>query len=228
MRPVIVMTQTNEFKKDGINILHKPFIDVEQLSFDLNLLKVDYDWLIFSSKNAVRYFQSFLSQVKVKKFAAIGAKTAEYCKSIGLDVLYYPSDYSQEGFLKSFKTINGSNILIPSSAQARPLLQNSLKQQGHHVCKIDLYRPIPHKDNIEMVKRMMKYNELDAITFASSSAVKYFFEQGPTPVFNHYYAIGQQTLDTIMHYGYDATISDIQTLDSLTNKILESWENDAI
>src|SRR5699024_8928554 len=170
MRPVIVMTQTNEFKKDGINILHKPFIDVEPLSFDINLLKVDYDWLIFSSKNAVRYFQSFLSQVKVKKFAAIGAKTAEYCKSIGLDVLYYPSAYSQEGYLNSFKTIKRISILIPPSAQPHPLLLHSLEHQGDHLCRLHLYRPKPPIDNIEMVKRMPKYTELDAITLASSSA----------------------------------------------------------
>src|SRR5699024_12830254 len=87
MRPVIVMTQTSKFKQNDELILHKPFIDVEPLSFDLNLLNVDYDWLIFSSKNAVKYFQPFLSQVKVKKFAAIGAKTADYCKSLDIDVL---------------------------------------------------------------------------------------------------------------------------------------------
>ena len=60
MRPVIVMTQTSKFKQDDKHILHKPFIDVEPLSFDINLLDVDYDWLIFSAKNAVKYFQPFL------------------------------------------------------------------------------------------------------------------------------------------------------------------------
>lgn len=228
MRPVIVMTQTSKFKQDDKHILHKPFIDVEPLSFDINLLDVDYDWLIFSSKNAVKYFQPFLSQVNVKNFAAIGAKTAEYCKSLGLDVLFYPSDYSQEGFLKCFQTEENSKILIPSSAYARPLLQRSLYQQGYQVCKIDLYRPVPHTKNIADVKRMMRNNELDVITFASSSAVKYFFEQSETPRFNHYYVIGQQTLDTVKQYGYDATTSNIQTLDSLINKVEESWENDAI
>ena len=228
MRPVIVMTQTSKFKQNDKLILNKPFIDVEPLSFDLNLLDVDYDWLIFSSKNAVKYFQPFLSQVKVKNFAAIGAKTADYCKSLGLDVLFYPSDYSQEGFLKCFQTSKNSKILIPSSAEARPLLQKNLSQQGYQVCKIDLYRPVPHTKNIEDVKHMIRNNELDVITFASSSAVRYFFEQGETPQFNQYYVIGQQTLDTIKQYGYDATISNIQTLESLINKVEESWENDAI
>ena len=50
MRPVIVMTQTSKFKQDDKHILHKPFIDVEPLSFDINLLDVDYDWLIFRQR----------------------------------------------------------------------------------------------------------------------------------------------------------------------------------
>ena len=53
-------------------------------------------------------------------------------------------------------------------------MQRSLYQQGYQVCKIDLYRPVPHTKNIADVKRMMRNNELDVITFASSSAVKYF------------------------------------------------------
>ena len=46
MRPVIVMTQTSEFYKSDVCILHKPFINVEPLSFNLNLLDVNYDWLL--------------------------------------------------------------------------------------------------------------------------------------------------------------------------------------
>ena len=76
-------------------------------------------------------------------------------------------------FLNIFRLKN-SKILIPSSAYARPLMQRSLYQQGYQVCKIDLYRPVPHTKNIADVKRMMRNNELDVITFASSSAVKYF------------------------------------------------------
>ena len=103
MRPVIVMTQTSKFKQDDKHILHKPFIDVEPLSFDINLLDVDYDWLIFSKERS-EVFSTISIASERKNFAAIGAKTAEYCKSLGLDVLFYPSDYSQEGFLKYFQT----------------------------------------------------------------------------------------------------------------------------
>ncbi|SUM33477.1 uroporphyrinogen III synthase [Staphylococcus gallinarum] len=47
MRPVIVMTQTSKFKREDVCILHKPLIDVAPLSFDTELLEVNYDWLIF-------------------------------------------------------------------------------------------------------------------------------------------------------------------------------------
>ncbi|MDU3186287.1 MAG: uroporphyrinogen-III synthase, partial [Staphylococcus epidermidis] len=55
MKPVIVMTQTNEVHSHLVDIVHKPFIQLKQLHFNEKLLDHSYDWLIFSSKNAVKY-----------------------------------------------------------------------------------------------------------------------------------------------------------------------------
>lgn len=228
MRPVIVMTQTSEFNKEDTCILHKPFINVEPLSFDLNLLDVNYDWLIFSSKNAVKHFQPYLPKLNIPKIAVIGEKTADYCKFLGLDVSFCPTDYSQEGFLKEFEAKKGSRILLPSSAAARTLLQNGLNQQGYLVRKIDLYEPVPHTVNINDVLNLIAENKVDAITFASSSAVRYFFESHHYIPFNKYFVIGQQTLETLNRFNVRGTMSEIQTLDSLVQKILESWEDNAI
>ncbi|MDG0842658.1 uroporphyrinogen-III synthase [Staphylococcus equorum] len=228
MRPVIVMTQTSEFNKEDTCILHKPFIDVEPLSFDLNLLDVNYDWLIFSSKNAVKYFRPYLSKLNIQNIAVIGEKTADYCKSLGLEVSFCPTDFSQEGFLEEFEAIKGSRILLPSSAAARILLQNGLKKRGYLVRKIDLYEPVPHTVNINEVLNLIVENKVDAITFASSSAVRYFFESHQYIPFDNYFAIGQQTLDTLKAFNVQGTMSETQTLESLVQKTLESWENNAI
>ncbi len=56
MKPVVVMTQTNDMQSDLVSIIHKPFIDIKPLNFDIHLLNQRYDWLIFSSKNAVKFF----------------------------------------------------------------------------------------------------------------------------------------------------------------------------
>ena len=228
MRPVIVMTQTSEFKSEDACILHKPLIDVAPLYFDTQLLDVNYDWLIFSSKKAVEYFLPYLERTPVKQIAVIGKKTADYCMSKGIQVDFCPSDYSQEGFINDFQGKKNSKVLIPSSQAARPYLKNALEARLISVQKIDLYQPIPHTENINEVIKLLSNNEVDAMTFASSSAVKFFFEHVEKINFSHYFVIGNQTLETINSYGIQATKANIQTLDSLVNKILESWKDNAI
>ena len=112
MKPVIVMTQTNEVHSHLVDIIHKPFIQLKQLHFNEKLLDHSYDWLIFSSKNAVEYFYPYLKNVKVKKVAVIGDKTAQYCNELGISVDFVPRDFSQEGFLDEFK-ISEQHLLLP-------------------------------------------------------------------------------------------------------------------
>ncbi len=106
MKPVIVMTQTNEVHSHLVDIIHKPFIQLKQLHFNEKLLDHSYDWLIFSSKNAVKYFYPYLKNVKVKKVAVIGDKTAQYCNELGISVDFVPRDFSQEGFWTSLRLAN--------------------------------------------------------------------------------------------------------------------------
>ncbi len=106
MKPVVVMTQTNDMQSDLVSIIHKPFIDIKPLNFDIHLLNQRYDWLVFSSKNAVKFFYKYLKGINVDNIAVIGSKTAQYCESLGIRVDFMPNDFSQEGFLKSFNQTN--------------------------------------------------------------------------------------------------------------------------
>lgn len=226
LKPVIVMTQTSQVQSDLVDIIHKPLIQIHELPFNEQLLNHNYDWLIFSSKNAVKYFYQYLKSVKVKKVAVIGKKTAKYCEYLNINVDFIPKDFSQEGFLKEFKSTN-NHILLPSSEKARPKLANQLNKHNL-VTKIDLYKPIPHQHNINEVKQLILSHKIDAITFSSSSAVSYYFDSGHVPKFNHYYAIGQQTAQTIRKYNQNVKVANQQTSESLIAKIIESRDNDEI
>ena len=226
MKPVIVMTQTSKVQSDLVNIIHKPLIQIQGLSFNEHLLNHSYDWLIFSSKNAVKYFYAYLKSVKVKKVAVIGAKTAQYCQDLNIHVDFLPQDFSQEGFLAEFQN-KDQKILLPSSQYARPKLANQLNKYND-VTKIDLYRPVAHQQHIEEVKQLVKEKHIDAITFSSSSAVRFYFSDNNIPEFNHYYAIGKQTADTLKEYHQNVRIADQQTSESLIDKILESRDNNEI
>lgn len=224
MKPVIVMTQSNPYTNQQATIIHKPFIKIIPLQFDLTVLSSHYDWLIFSSKNAVKYFYPYLSQVAVDNIAVIGEKTADYCRTLNITVDFCPEDYSQEGFLERFPLTKNDQILLPSSGFARQLLQQELNQRGANVTKVDLYKPVSHTENISEVKQLIAQGEVDAVTFASSSAVKFYF-QDPVPRSKvAYYVIGQQTYHTIKQYDVTAKIASKQTLTALVQKVLESRE----
>ena len=226
MKPVIVMTQTNEVHSHLVDIIHKPFIQLKQLHFNEKLLDHSYDWLIFSSKNAVKYFYPYLKNVKVKKVAVIGDKTAQYCNELGISVDFVPRDFSQEGFLDEFK-IREQHLLLPSSEKARPKLVQQLSKYNE-VAKIDLYRPVPNFKNISQVKSLVRKHQIDAVTFSSSSAVEFYFKEDNVPEFDHYFAIGKQTARTILKFNTSVKVANKQTLDSLIDKIIESREQNEI
>ncbi|EJE02199.1 uroporphyrinogen-III synthase [Staphylococcus epidermidis] len=226
MKPVIVMTQTNEVHSHLVDIIHKPFIQLKQLHFNEKLLDHSYDWLIFSSKNAVKYFYPYLKNVKVKKVAVIGDKTAEYCNELGISVDFVPRDFSQEGFLDEFN-ISEQHLLLPSSEKARPKLVQQLSKYNE-VVKIDLYRPVPNFKNISQVKSLVRKHQIDAVTFSSSSAVEFYFKEDNVPEFDHYFAIGKQTARTILKFNASVKVANKQTLDSLIDKIIESREQNEI
>ena len=226
MKPVIVMTQTNEVHSHLVDIIHKPFIQLKQLHFNEKLLDHSYDLLIFSSKNAVKYFYPYLKNVKVKKVAVIGDKTAQYCNELGISVDFVPRDFSQEGFLDEFK-ISEQHLLLPSSEKARPKLVQQLSKYNE-VVKIDLYRPVPNFKNISQVKSLVRKHQIDAVTFSSSSAVEFYFKEDNVPEFDHYFAIGKQTARTILKFNTSVKVANKQTLDSLIDKIIESREQNEI
>ena len=226
MKPVIVMTQTNEVHSHLVDIIHKPFIQLKQLHFNEKLLDHSYDWLIFWSKNAVKDFYPYLKNVKVKKVAVIGDKTAQYCNELGISVDFVPRDFSQEGFLDEFK-ISEQHLLLPSSEKARSKLVQQLSKYNE-VVKIDLYRPVPNFKNISQVKSLVRKHQIDAVTFSSSSAVEFYFKEDNVPEFDHYFAIGKQTARTILKFNTSVKVANKQTLDSLIDKIIESREQNEI
>lgn len=220
------MTQSSEFNSDLVDIVHKPFIEIQSLEFDTQVLHHNYDWIIFSSKNAVRLFYQYLNQVDVNYVAVIGKKTAELCETLNINVDFVPDDYSQEGLLEQFKQENQS-ILIPSSAMARPKLQQTLAQTNN-VTKIDLYEPIANDRNISEVIQQVESHKIDAITFSSSSAVNEYIKHNVPKQFDNYFAIGKQTANTLHQHGLNSLVADKQTSESLINKIIESWYNNEI
>ena len=141
----------------------------------------DYQWIVFSSANGVRYFLERAREIKKENFnnkiAVVGNKTKRELEDLGFKVSLIPDSYSATGLIESFKdeNINGARILIPTSEIARDELLVGLQNLGAVVDQIAVYRNDCCLDqSSDLILNAFEQNTIDAVLFFSSSAVECF------------------------------------------------------
>ncbi len=139
----------------------------------------DYNWLIFTSANAVDMFMTRVFGLGLDarclggvRVSVIGSKTAEQLRGYGIVADVVPRKYVQEGLLESLAVETGDRVLLPRAAEARDLLPLTLEQKGAHVEVVPLYETAGNKEGIVKLKRYLTKGVVDVITFTSSSTVK--------------------------------------------------------
>ena len=146
--------------------------------FDAALAHIaDYQWLIFTSVNGVRAFLERMNTVGVSPahlhslhIAAIGPATAQALGEAGLTPSFVPQSYVAEAIVAEIGDVTGQRILLPRADIARAALATGLHERGAWVDEIAAYRTIPDSD----IAIGDLLNHADAITFTSSSTVRYF------------------------------------------------------
>ncbi len=105
-----------------------------------------YDYLIFTSKNAVKHFFEHLnvkdfSRPANLKIAATGSATAKKLSTeYGITTDLLPEKFSAEGLLEIFPAdLSGKKILLPASKISRDTLRNELASRGAAVDFVPLY-----------------------------------------------------------------------------------------
>jgi len=144
-----------------------------------------YHWLIFTSANGVRFFFERLRQkgkdirdLKGIKICCIGPATARQIEEKGIPVDLVPDEFVSEGILKAFAAMDlrGKKILLPRAAQARDVLPDGLKKQGAAVDVATAYQTRNSGRKKEELTAWLDAEEVDIITFTSSSTVTNFLE----------------------------------------------------
>jgi len=142
----------------------------------------DYDWLIFTSVNAVDIFFEELGhqgidirQLQGIKICAIGPATSAQLKKLGLLVDLIPDEYRAEGIIMELKAKvqPGEKVLLPRAGGAREILPQSLRELGVIVDEVTLYRAATARVNPFRLEEIRK-GQVDYITFTSSSTVTNF------------------------------------------------------
>ncbi|MBW2280695.1 MAG: uroporphyrinogen-III C-methyltransferase [Deltaproteobacteria bacterium] len=109
----------------------------------------DYDWLVFTSANAVRFAAAGLRRGgprRLPRVACIGASSAAAAREAGLSVDAVPEPpFTPErlvGAMAARGSLAKQRVLLPRSAESRDTLPQLLEGEGASVDTIDAYRNV--------------------------------------------------------------------------------------
>ncbi len=172
----ITQLQNLGAKTITLPLIENTAINHEELKIKVN--QADYDWLIFTSVNAVQFFFDVIPVDKVKaKIAAVGSKTAELIQEKGLKIDFTPSKFTAKHLAKEIPVKPNESILIPRSILATPLLIDILEARKCKVIPIAIYNNNSISYSKEELDKIFSQN-VDYITFTSGSIVKSFVATG--------------------------------------------------
>ena len=135
----------------------------------------DFDWVVFTSVNAVERFGALLRDARdfhETKVAAIGPGTAGALRGFGIEPDLIPERFVAESLVDAFPAGDG-RVLLPRAAVARDVLVEGLGAKGWSVNVVQAYRTRPADPSPSALADARK---ADAITFTSSSTVTNFLE----------------------------------------------------
>jgi len=146
-----------------------------------------FDWIIFSSANAVDSFiqrllatPQDLRALRTVKLCAVGPATTERLAKYGLKVDLTPAEYRAESVLHALSAgaeLQGVKVLLPRADVGRELLADELRKQGADVTEVIAYRTVvvePEREGEPDIYRMLLERRIDVVTFTSASAVRNF------------------------------------------------------
>jgi uroporphyrinogen III methyltransferase/synthase len=175
----------------GAKVIHLPTIEIippdnlEPLDDAIRRLE-EYDWIIFTSTNAVDFFMPRLWETRREGFAvlgirsicAIGTATARALEEAGIRAGVVAQESTSEGVLRELvERIGGESImrelkiLIPRAKVAREVLPSRLRDLGAQVDLVETYQTVLPQITPAGLKKLFEETRIDVITFTSSSTV---------------------------------------------------------
>ena len=164
----------------------KPPDDLSGLDAAISKLGT-YDWIVFSSPNAVKYFLERVFEkghdIRVlgnARIACVGASTADCIKGYHLDVDLVPENFRAEGLVEAFSRLDmdSRKVLVPRAAKAREVLPRGLEEMGAEVTVATAYQTVTPELRQDVVE-ILQDEDVDVLTFTSSSTVRNFFKMVP-------------------------------------------------
>ena len=175
----------------------------------------EYDWLALSSGNAVRAVAerarvlAALPQLKRLRAAALGPATeAEMRRRIGKGADFVPTEFSAEALARQMPIDQRSTVLLPQSELADDKAAAIMRSRGADVRTVVAYRTVIGSGGVDL-GAMISTGAVDALSFASPSAVRFFRQRCGAPAALELPALclGERTASTAVSAGFGCVIA---------------------
>ena len=203
-----------------------------------------FDWIIFSSANAVDVFMERLlgtprdlRALGGARLCVVGPATADRLRHYGLKVDLTPAEYRAEAVVRAMSEtvdVRGLKVLLPRADIGREVIADELRKQGADVTEVVAYRTVvaePEREGEPDIYRMLLERRIDVVTFTSASAVRNFVKVvGAEPAADLLRttivaSIGPVTAEAAAQCHIETTILPAQyTISSLVDAIVEHFE----
>jgi uroporphyrinogen III methyltransferase / synthase len=174
-----------------------------------------YQWVVFTSTNAVRAvwekFNEFGLDARAfsgVKIACVGQSTADRVRAFGIEPELVPSgEQSSLGLLDEFPPYDEvfdpvNRVLLPRADIATETLAEGLRDRGWEIEDVTAYRTVRAAPPPAHTREMIKTGGFDAVCFTSSSTVRNLVGIAGKPHARTIVAcIGPKTAETAAEFG---------------------------
>lgn len=226
----------------GAEVSHLPTISIRPLTDSVDVTAAldrlgEYDWIAFTSRNAVRtvfdwlgaHHRTMPASVRV---AAVGKATAQELGKRGVAADCMPSDSSARA-LSAALISNGvvdSAVLLPLGNLAGEEMRMELEDAGARVTVISVYETVPAQSADTGAQEALVRGDVDVVALASPSAFRNLLDltgESGRKALHHarLVAIGPTTADAIRSAGYTTdAVAATQTMEGLVDAIVSLFQ----
>jgi uroporphyrinogen III methyltransferase/synthase len=195
-----------------------------------------YEWIVFTSTNAVRAVREKFDEFGLDarafagvKIACVGETTADAVRSYGIEPELVPSgEQSSEGLLLDFPPYDDvldpiNRVLLPRADIATETLSAGLRERGWEIDDVTAYRTVRAAPPAAEIRDAIKSGGFQAVCFTSSSTVRNLVGIAGKPHARTVVAaIGPQTAAAAREFGLRVDVQpDAATVPALVDALAE-------
>lgn len=133
-----------------------------------------WDWVVFTSANAVTAVVGAGTTLGGARIAAVGRATARALEDAGIEVALQPDRGGAEALLEAFPagSLAGARVLLPRAEGGLDTFPAGARARGAAVSVVTAYRTRGRPAAAEALRPALRRGTLDAVVFTSPSGVE--------------------------------------------------------